>query len=215
MSIALRVIEPFMKTAHAILMFSLLCLTACASVQIDKKGAFPFRAAFEIEGTVEGKPLGFSGALLADSADNAVAQIYGPGGIAVYTVRINGRSISVTDSWNAPVMDFKLPINGIAGIFAGIAPSGFKYSKNISNECKKVSYIWGYVILDAESMPLQMRINDKEPVKADFRTSSGGIDLMIERGSDNFVLHINVIEGGRWNYADSKVQDMREKDNLE
>ena len=54
-----------------------------------------------------------------------------------------------------------------------------------------------------------MNIKGEQKINALFSRTTGGIDLMITWGTDNFIINIFVIEGGRWKDAESEMQDVR------
>lgn len=208
-------IQPDMKAMASISLLFLFFLSACAAIQVERNDVFPFRAEFDLKGSIKGLEAGIAGAMLIHSSDNAVAQVYVTGGLAAYTIRIENRQIIVSDTWGRNLHDIKIPFNGLAGMLAGVAPSGFACSRKLKNGGIKINYLWGSIVLDKDYVPLNIHVNSDEIIDASFLRKEDGMVLMINRGSDNFLMHIKVIEGGRWTDAYSEMQDVRKENNME
>jgi hypothetical protein len=82
-------------------------------------------------------------------------------------------------------------------------------TKKNKNGETTVKYLWGDVVLDKYLLPVEMDIKGNQNISAVFSRTTRGIDLMITRGSDNFIINIYVIEGGRWKDVESEMQDVR------
>jgi hypothetical protein len=192
------------------LIFFLICfISGCATVNIEQKNVFPFRAEFEIKGNIQNTGTGLNGAMLITSPETGVSQIYGPGGIPVYTLKLDNGNARLSDTWDREINGYKVPVKDIAGLLAGIPPSGLRCTKKNENGETAVKYLWGDVILDKFLLPVEINIKGEQKISAVFSRTAGGIDLMMTWGSDNFIINIFVIEGGRWKDAESEMQDVR------
>lgn len=192
------------------LIFFLICfISGCATVKIEQKNIFPFRAEFGIKGNLRNFGTDLNGAILIISPETGVSQIYGPGGIAVYTLKLENGNARLTDIWDREINGYRVPVKDIAGLLAGLPPSGLRCAKKNENGETELSYFWGDVILDKDILPVKIYIKGEQKISAVFSRTSGGIDLMIAWGTDNFIINIITIEGGRWKDAESKMQDMR------
>lgn len=198
-----------MKMFNQLIIFTICFMTGCATLKIEQKNVFPFRAEFEIKGNIQNTGTGLNGAMLITSRETGVSQIYGPGGIPVYTLKINDGNARLTDTWDREINGYKVPVKDIAGLLAGIPPSGLRCAKKNENGETAVKYLWGDVILDKFLLPVEMNIKGEQKISAVFSRTAGGIDLMMTWGSDNFIINIFVIEGGRWKDAESEMQDVR------
>jgi hypothetical protein len=198
-----------MKLFCPLIIFMICFLTGCATLKIEQKNVFPFRAEFEIKGNIQNTGTGLNGAMLITSPETGVSQIYGPGGIAVYTLKLDNGNARLTDTWDREINGYKVPVKDIAGLLAGIPPSGLRCTKKNENGETAVKYLWGDVILDKFLLPVEMNIKGEQKISAVFSRTAGGIDLMMTWGSDNFIINIFVIEGGRWKDAESEMQDVR------
>jgi hypothetical protein len=198
-----------MKLFNPLIIFMICFMTGCATVKIEQKNIFPFRAEFEIKGNIQKIETSLNGAMLITSPETGVSQIYGPGGIAVYTLKLDDGNARLTDTWDREINGYKVPVKDIAGLLAGIPPSGLRCTKKNENGETAVKYLWGDVILDKFLLPVEMNIKGEQKISAVFSRTAGGIDLMMTWGSDNFIINIFVIEGGRWKDAESEMQDVR------
>jgi len=205
----IMVYRPDMKLSFPLIIFMICIMAGCATVNIEQKNVFPFRAGFGIRGTIRNSGIDLNGAMLISSPESGVSQIYGPGGIAIYTLELDSGNARLTDTWNREIDSYKVPVTDIAGLLAGIPPSGLRCTKKNENGETAVKYLWGDVVLDKHLLPVEMNIKGNQNISAVFSRTTRGIDLMITWGSDNFIINIYVIEGGRWKDAESEMQDMR------
>ena len=194
-----------MRIISLVLITVCILVSGCATLGIYKKDVFPFRAEFSVQGMFEGMDISAEGAMLINSPERAVAQIYGPGGIAVYTIKLENGKAKITDSWDRDIRVVSMPVKDIAGLIAGVPPSGLRCTGKPSNGEITIKYLWGNVVLDKHRLPVEMNVKTKPGASAIFSRKSKGIDLMITRGSDTLILNIDAIEGGRWSDADSDM----------
>jgi hypothetical protein len=203
------VYRPGMKLLYPLIIFMICFMTGCATVKIEQKNVFPFRAEFGIKGNTRNFRTDLNGAMLITSPESGISQIYGPGGIAVYTLKLDNGNARLTDTWDNEISSYMVPVKDIAGLLAGIPPSGLRCTRKNENGETTLSYFWGDVILDKHLLPVEMNIKGEQKINAVFSRTSRGIDLMITWGSDNFNINIFAIEGGRWEDAESEMQDVR------
>jgi hypothetical protein len=205
----IMVYRPDMKLFYPLIIFITCIITGCATIKIEQKNVFPFRAKFEIKGNIRNLGTDLNGAMLISSSESGVSQIYGPGGIAVSTLKLENGNARLTDTWDKEISNYKVPVKDIAGLLAGMLPSGLICKKKNENGETALKYLWGDVILDKYLLPIEMNIKGKQRISAVFLRTAVGIDLMITWGTDNFIINVYVIEGGRWKDAESEMQDVR------
>jgi hypothetical protein len=199
-----------MKHFYPIVIFAVCFMTGCATVKIEQRNIFPFRAEFKIKENAIKQGTDLNGAMLISSAESGISELYGPGGIAVYILKIDDGNARLTDTWGREIGSYNVPVKGIAGLLAGIPPSGLRCKKKNENGETRLKYLWGDVLLDRHLLPVEVNIKSGQKIHADFLETDGGIDLMIAWGSDNFVINISIIEGGRWQDAESEMQNVRQ-----
>ncbi len=203
------VYRPHMKLFYSIIIFVFCFMTGCATVNIEQKNIFPFRAEFEIKGNTGNLGNNLNGAMLISSPESGISELYGPGGIAFYILKLDDGNARLTDTWGREIDSYKVPIKDIAGLLAGIPPSGLRCKKKNENGETQLKYLWGDVLLDKHLLPVEVNIKGGQKINAIFSKTASGIDLMIAWGSDNFIINISVIEGGRWQDAESEMQNVR------
>jgi len=204
------VYRPHMKHFYPIMIFAVFFMTGCATVNIEQKKVFPFRAEFEIKGNVINSGTGLNGAMLISSPESGISEVYGPGGIAAYILKIDDGNARITDTWGHEIDSCNVPVKDIAGLIAGIPPSGLRCARKNKNGETWLKYLWGDVLLDRHLLPVEVNIKSARKINAVFSKSAGGIDLMITWGSDNFIINISIIEGGRWQDAEGEMQNVRQ-----
>lgn len=193
------------------IMISVICfMTGCATVNIEQKNVFPFRAEFKIKGNIVSQGSDLNGAMLISSAESGISELYGPGGIAVYILKLADGNARLTDTWGHEIGRYNVPVKDIAGLIAGIPPSGLRCKKKNEMGETQLKYLWGDVMLDKDLLPVELNIKGRQKINAFFSKTASGIDLMIAWGSDNFIINISVIEGGRWQDAESEMQNVRQ-----
>ncbi len=203
------VYRPDMKQSFPLIVFLILIMAGCATVKIENKNVFPFRAGFKIRGTVSNSGIDLDGAMLVSSPESGVLQLYGPGGIAVNTLVMDDGTARLTDTWNREIGSYKVPVKNMAGLLAGLPPSGLRCTKKNEKGETEMKYLWGNIVLDEYLLPVRIIMKGNQHTNAVFSRMARGIDLMITRGSDNFIVNIYPIEGGRWKDAESEMQDVR------
>lgn len=203
------VYRPSMKPICHIIIFAVCFMTGCATVNIEQKNIFPFRAEFKIKKNIITSGNDLNGAMLISSPESGISELYGPGGIAVYILKLDEGNARLTDTWGRELGIYNVPVKDIAGLLAGIPPSGLRYKKKNENGETQLKYLWGDVLLNRQLLPVEVNIKGRQKIHADFSKTVDGIDLMIAWGSDNFIINISIIEGGRWQDAESEMQNVR------
>lgn len=199
-----------MKHFYPIMISAVFFMTGCATVNIEQKNVFPFRAEFEIKRSLITSGNDLNGAMLISSPESGISEVYGPGGIAVYILKIDDGNARITDTWGRDIDSCNVPVKDIAGLLAGIPPSGLRCEKKSKNGETRLKYLWGDVLLDRHLLPVEVNIKGGRKINAVFSRTASGIDLMIAWGSDNFIINISIIEGGRWQDAESEMQNVRQ-----
>lgn len=189
------------RTVVAALVLSALVLSGCAHVQVPLEGAFPFRAEFEGEAFIAGQSQTLSGAACINSASAGLAQLYGPGGLALYTIALEDGAIKVMDLWGSLLHTTTLPIKDGLGLLAGVPPAGAYLYQRTTAEGQRIVYAWGEVLLDTDLRPREMHVRRGGALDLYFRPEAQGIRLLIHRGSDTLSLQIRTVQGGRWMHA--------------
>lgn len=188
-----------MKGCPILFLACLALLSGCATLQVPTGGVYPFRAEFTGSAVVQGMDLQFQGALSIVSKDQGLAQIYGPGGLTVFTMDLRNGEARLYNLWGKKIGQYSFPHDQFLGLAAGIPPSSRYLWKRSRNGCRSVSYAWGSILLDEYDLPLELHARSTPPVDAFFSRENGRILLMMIRGSDKVRLLMSVIEGGRWN----------------
>lgn len=187
-----------MKNRSIFFLACLVLLSGCATVRVPTEGAYPFRAEFTGSALAEGMDVRFQGALSIVSKDRGIAQIYGPGGIAAFTMELRDGEARLYNLWGKRIGQYPFPHDQFLGLVAGIPPSSRYLWKRSRNGCRSISYAWGTILLDEQDLPLELHARSTPPIDAFFAREDGIITLMITRGSDKVRLLMSVIEGGRW-----------------
>jgi hypothetical protein len=187
-----------MRHAPGILLAILLLTAGCASLKVPTEGSYPFRARFDGTALVKGEEVSFQGALSVVSRDKASAQIYGPLGLVLFTMDIDGGRARLYNVWGRMVNEYDFPYDEFVGIVAGIPPDTPYLWMRSTGEGASVKYLWGSILLDGADLPRQVHVQSSPPVDAVFTRDNKIITLMMEHGSDKLKLSMDVIEGGRW-----------------
>lgn len=190
-----------MKNLSGFLLACSLFLTGCASLSIPTADVYPFRAAFEGSASVQGEDINFEGAMAIVSRDRGYAQIYGPMGLAAFTLEISEGRVKVYDVWGKQIKLYTLPAEQFLGLVAGVPPESPYLWKRTRNAMTSVTYTWGNLNIDEDLLPRELHIRGDPSVDASFTGNGRTIRLMMTHGSDKVQLSISVIEGGRWGKA--------------
>lgn len=174
-------------------------LSGCASLRIPAEGAYPFRASFEGSALVQGKTIPFQGGLSIVAEDRGLAQIYGPGGLAAFTLDITSDRARLYNLWGKQIDQYSFPGEQFIGLLAGVPPHSRYLWKRSSNDGTSVTYSWGNLLLDEYNLPRELHVRSTPPLDLTFAGKGRTIALMMTRGSDKVDITLSVIEGGRWN----------------
>ena len=175
-----------------------LLLSGCATLPQPSGAVYPFRAALSGSGVIEGRPVGFEGALSITSPEQGHAQIYGPGGLAAYSVNVSRGEVKVYDMWGRLVGESSVPLEKFMGLVAGMPPGTRYLWKRSENELMTVTYTWGRLVLDERQLPRELHVRGEPEVTVYFVQGKDTITLLINRGSDRLRLDLDVAGGGRW-----------------
>ncbi len=187
-----------MKNLSAFLLACSMLLTSCASLKIPNADVYPFRAVFEGRASVQGEDISFKGALAIVSRDHGYAQIYGPMGLAAFTLDISQGQVKIYDVWGKQIKQYTLPAEQFLGLIAGVPPESPYLWKRTRNDTTSVTYTWGNLHVDEDLLPQELHIRGNLPADAIFTRKDGTIGLMMTYGSDKVQLSISVVSGGRW-----------------
>ena len=187
-------------------MLMLMLLAAgCAGIKVPTEGVFPCRMRFEGLLEIKGQEIPVAGAAALSSTSSGLAQIYGPLGLAAFTVDMQDGQIRITDMWGRMLKTYSIPLKECIGLMAGIPPQGpYLYRRRVEGGLKVV-YVWGEVLLDHAGLPREMHVNSGERLHVYFKPDGQGIRLLMDRGSDKLDLQIQILEGGRWRHAQDNL----------
>jgi len=169
----------------------------CSSLDIHEGDAYPFRAEIQGRAHIKGRELIVTGGLCIESDGMGIVQVYGPAGIGAYTMQISLDRLIISDMWGRLVEDYEIPVN-IISTLAGVPPRGAYLLKRRVGEDIKVTYTWGYIVLDGNLLPEEIHMRTDPAMDIFFRKQGRTIRLMIEHGSDKYDLKVLIQEGGRW-----------------
>jgi hypothetical protein len=186
-----------MKPA-VIIVSCMLLLVGCAHLEVPSKSIYPFRAEFNGSGVINGVDTRISGALYLTSGGSGIVEIYGPGGMASYTVDINRDNLILKDMWGNKTDEMTLPLNDIAGLFAGDVPRGAYFYKKKTACGTKVNYSWGGLCIDDNSLPKEVQVHSNPPLELIFSSQGKNVILKVSHGLDTLRITLMIRQGGRW-----------------
>ena len=176
----------------------MLMLAGCAHLEVPSQNIYPFRAEFDGEGVFDGSDIRITGALLLKSQGSGLAQIYGPGGTASYTIDIDGANLILKDMWGEKTDVIPLPMRDMVGLFAGDVPRGTYLYREETNEGARVIYPWGVLYIDEASLPREIHVKKEPPLVVIFKPQGRNVAIEVSHGLDILRLSLFVIQGGRW-----------------
>jgi len=188
-----------MRYVQAVILTLAALAAGCAALRVPSEGAYPFRASFEGTAFIEGRTVPFEGALSIASEDRGLAQIYGPGGIAAYTLDITEDRARLYDLWGKQIEQYSFPGDQFIGLIAGVPPHSRYLWKRSADGGTSVTYSWGNLIIDENALPRELHVRSTPPLDVSFDGKGRTIALMMTRGSDKVGITLTVVEGGRWN----------------
>jgi hypothetical protein len=191
-------IKIIMKYLPVIVLILVLLVSGCASLKISTEESYPFRAELDGTAVVKGEEVSFQGALSIVSRDKGSAQIYGPLGLVVYTMDISDGKARLYNVWGKKVREYDFPYEEFMGLMAGIPPDTPYLWKRSVEGGSSVSYLWGKLVLDKNTLPRKVHVKSSPPVNASFTQKGKIITLMMDHGSDKLDISMDVLEGGRW-----------------
>ncbi|MCE5275925.1 MAG: hypothetical protein ABFD70_09540 [Syntrophaceae bacterium] len=176
----------------------MLLLAGCAHLEVPSRNIYPFRAEFNGAGVLDGVDMRMTGALYLTSQGAGIIQVYGPGGMALYTVDIDGANLALKDMWGKKTDDISLPMSDLAGLLAGDVPRGTYLYREKTLDGSRVIYPWGVLIIDEETRPREIHVRRDPPIDLIFRHEGTNVTIDTSHGPDNFTITLMVNEGGRW-----------------
>ncbi|HQJ07484.1 MAG TPA: hypothetical protein PLF54_00675 [Deltaproteobacteria bacterium] len=188
-----------MRYVPAVMLFFAALLTGCASLRVPSGGAYPFRASFDGSAFIQGQTIPLDGALSIPAEGRGFAQIYGPGGIAAFTLDITEDRARLYNLWGKQIDEYSFPGDQFIGLIAGIPPRSRYIWKRSADGGSSVTYSWGNLLIDEDALPRELHVRSTPPLDVSFAGKGRTITLMMTRGSDKVGITLTVIEGGRWN----------------
>lgn len=142
--------------------------------------------------------MNFDGALAITSSEHGFAQIFGPGGLAAYSVSVARGEVKLYDMWGRVIREQSVPLDQLLGLIAGVPP-GMRYLWRSSLDGgATVTYTWGTLTADENLLPLELHIKGDPALDVQFIRDENTITLLMNLGSDRLRLTLDVIAGGRW-----------------
>ena len=178
----------------------ILITAGCARLQVPLDNAFPYRAEFEGEAFIGGQATPISGAICLTSATAGVAQVYGPGGLAAYTIAMQDGEVKLMDMWGDLLDTFTIPLHDGIGLLAGVPPGGSYLYQRTVTQGRRIVYPWGDLLLDEGMRPREMHVSRGQALDLSFVPDIAGMGLLIQRGSDKLNLTFHTVQGGRWGH---------------
>lgn len=175
---------------------ALVCifLAGCAGIDVSGHGVYPFSARFDASVERDGRQTRFSGAVRVLDSDRGMAQVYGPGGLALYTLEMDHRDLLLMDMWGRTVFQESLPVDGVPGLIAGVLPQARPLMR-----CSQTCYYpWGSLHFDRSMLPRQVHAGLVHGMDAFFISQPGGIRVLVNRGDTSMEICLQEIQGGRW-----------------
>lgn len=176
----------------------MLLLAGCAHLEVTSQNIYPFRAEFDGAGVLDGSDVRVTGALVLNSQGSGLAQIYGPGGMASYTIDINDANLTLKDMWGKKIDMISLPMRDMVGLLAGDVPRGTYLYREETNDGTRVIYPWGVLCIDTASLPREIHVKKEPPLDVIFKPEGTNVTIEIFHGLDILRLSLLVTQGGRW-----------------
>jgi len=171
----------------------------CAGVHIPlTHDEFPFRAEFDLNGSIQGKKIHYGGAVVLASQTQGLAQLYGPGGLTLYTLKVDEGLITIDDVWGVPLAQYEIPRTDLIGLMAGTVPGGPYLFKRKKLSSQILTYTWGSLVLDERLLPEKLHVRNGDGLDIYFDPQGETTKLNIFHGSDTLQLSLSIIQGGRW-----------------
>jgi hypothetical protein len=188
-----------MKNTLTVMLCFAALMSGCAALKVPVEGAYPFRASFKGSAFIQGERIPFEGGLSIVAADRGFAQIYGPGGLVAYTLDVTKDRARLYDLWGKQIDQYSFPAEQFMGLMAGVPPHSRYLWKRPSEGGTSVTYSWGNLLIDGDTLPRELHVRSTPPLDVNFVKKDRTIALMMVRGSDKVEITLSVIEGGRWN----------------
>ncbi|MGC9324619.1 MAG: hypothetical protein ACP5G0_07710 [Desulfomonilia bacterium] len=173
-------------------------IAGCAHLDLPQDDVYPFRALFDATGVIDGKEIIINGALLITTRTTGIAQIYGPGGIALYSAEIIDGTLVISDTFSRVIHSYSVPVEDIVGVFAGDVPRGVYLTRKQGDSHDIITYPWGTLYIDEKLRPRQVHVKTKPSLDCYLTPGWRDPELLIIRGSDTVLLSLSILEGGRW-----------------
>ncbi|HDP24342.1 MAG TPA: hypothetical protein ENN34_02755 [Deltaproteobacteria bacterium] len=180
------------------LILVLLLSSGCAHLEVTEHEIYPFRAVFDVKGVIDGEEINTTGALLVTSRSSAIAQIYGPGGLAIYTTEISEGTLVLKDTWARVVHSSSVPVKDIVGVIAGDVPRGVYLRRTRAESRDLITYPWGKLLVDSLMRPRQVHLKTTPALEIHLTPGYPDLLLLIMRGSDTVLVSMAITQGGRW-----------------
>lgn len=183
------------------LIFLAALATGCAGIRVPTEGVFPCRMTFEGRAVSRDLQIPITGAASLSSTTAGLAQIYGPLGLAAYTIEMQNGEVKISDMWGKGLKTYTVPIKECIGLLAGVPIQRPCLYRRREDGGFRLEYLWGQVLLDQSFLPREMHVNAGDGLDLYLVPRGQGIRLLMDRGSDKLDLQIQIVEGGRWRHA--------------
>lgn len=187
------------------MLFIVLMAAGCAGIQVPIEGVFPCRMQFEGRAEIKGLSIPLTGAAQITSTSAGVAQVYGPGGLAAFTIDMHDGDVKILDMWGRTIKTYSIPLKDCIGFLAGVPYEGPYLYRRSMEKGMQITYPWGNIRLDQALLPREIHVDTGHVLDLLFTPEHEGIHLLINHGSDKLDLQIQILEGGRWRYAQDNL----------
>ncbi len=181
-----------------LLLACIVFLAGCAHLEVPTRNAYPFRAEFVAQGSIQGRGMNTSGALYLTSRDTGIIQTYLNGGMPSHTIDIQADKLIIKDLWGKEMDNLQLPVAGVAGLIAGDMPSQRYLYKQSMPGGMKVVYSWGVLHVDSATLPREVHVSGAVPLDLFFKPAGKNVTMEVNYGTDAITIRFEVMQGGRW-----------------
>ena len=175
-----------------------MIFSGCATLKVPPDQIYPFRAAFEGSAVIAGESMSFEGALSINSREHGFAQVYGPGGLAAYSVDVTQGEVRLLDMWGRLAGRYSIPLDQFLGLMAGAPPDMRYLWRSSFDGGESITYTWGTLATNGNLLPRELYVRGDPPLDVRFIQDGKTITLLMNLCSDRLRLTLDVIAGGRW-----------------
>ena len=126
------------------------------------------------------------------------ASVYGPGGLAAYSVDVTQGEVRLLDMWGRLAGRYSIPLDQFLGLMAGAPPDMRYLWRSSFDGGESITYTWGTLATNGNLLPRELYVRGDPPLDVRFIQDGKTITLLMNLGTDRLRLTLDVIAGGRW-----------------